>query len=252
MERPSPTPLTTPQIETAHDAVLGLDNVRLGLPLAGLGSRGLATFVDHLLALLGIAIWGLGVLSLFNLAGLSGPWAVALFLIGAFLIQWGYFAACELTMDGQTPGKRALGLRTVSSVGGRASSAAILLRNLLRSLDLAVGVPIMALDTRSRRLGDLVASTLVVHHRGERDGAPSLGRVPDSWTGRDVAVVESLLGRAHAMEPERARRMAEQVNGWLRRREPDFIAGGEAEWADDAPAPDDPLVYLSRILAAEV
>ncbi len=66
-------------------------------------------------------------------------------------------------MGGRTPGKSAVGLRTVNSLGGQASPAAILVRNALRIFDYLIGVLMIMLDRRSRRLGDLVASTLVIH-----------------------------------------------------------------------------------------
>ena len=208
-------------------------------------------FDMFVVVLLGMLVT-LGVILVFDSLGLAGSWAAVMILFAFFFLQWAYFSVCELLMDGRTPGKTLVGLRTVTSLGGRPSAGAILVRNLLRILDMTLGWPLIALDRRCRRLGDLLASTLVVHHR-EDDHGVRLGNVPSSWGSREVAVVESFLRRARRMEAMRARALAERLLDWMRRREPAFLAERGLDTtslpADFIVA--DPVALLGELLAAE-
>ena len=205
-----------------RESILGLDNIRLDLPVAGLGSRTLAAFLDYLgMGALG-ALWVM--LSLLLGALLPG-WVPAFLLGGLFLIHWGYFAGLEIAMGGRTPGKRALELRVVTAEGGSPGAGALLIRNLVRTIDLVAGVPLMAIDPLSRRLGDRLGGTLVVHDRPLEAG-PVLGQVPPGWGARELAVVESFLVRAGTLEDKAlVRRMAERILDRIRRDAPDLLAG---------------------------
>ncbi len=203
-------------------AILGLDNVPLELPLAGIGSRTLAAALDHCLLAFLQMVWVFGGITFLALLNLGGGWAFAVVGAGIFLLQWSYFALLEIAMDGQTPGKLAVGLRVVSHRGGRTTAAAYLVRNFLRGFDLFIGLPLMAVDRRARRLGDLVAGTLVVHHREPRGEETQLGRHPAAWGGREIAVVESFLRRVPTMERARAQAMADELLRWIESREPEF------------------------------
>ncbi|MDA8017715.1 MAG: RDD family protein [Thermoanaerobaculia bacterium] len=232
--------------------VLGLDNVALDLTLAGLGSRLLAMVLDMIVVLLLCVLVTLGILLIADTVGLPGDWTAVLIIFLLFFFQWAYFSVCELLMDGRTPGKSLVGLRTVTSLGGRPSLAAVMVRNLLRLIDMLLGWPLIALDRRSRRLGDLLASTLVVHHRQDEHGI-RLGSVPSSWGSREVAVVESFLRRARRMESEQARTLAERLLDWMRRREPAFLAQRGLD-TKDLPADfivADPVALLGELLQAE-
>lgn len=232
--------------------ILGLDNVALDLTLAGLGSRVLAMSIDVFLLLLLALLLTVGLMLATSSLGLPADWPVVVGLFLVFFLQWGYFSVCELLMDGRTPGKALVGLRAVTSLGGRPSAGAVLVRNLLRILDLTLGWPLIALDRRNRRLGDLMASTLVVHHRDDENGV-RLGSVPPSWGSREVAVVESFLRRARRMEAIRARSLAERLLDWMRRREPAFLAERGLD-TSELPADfvvADPVALLGDLLQAE-
>jgi uncharacterized membrane protein SpoIIM required for sporulation len=97
-------------------------------------------------------------------------WVTAVFIIGQFLILWGYFVAFEALWDGQTPGKRVLGLRVVRNGGGGVDLGASAARNLVRFVDFLpfgyfVGMVSVIANARNQRLGDLVAGTIVVRER---------------------------------------------------------------------------------------
>lgn len=230
--------------------ILGLDNVPLELPLAGVGSRTLAALVDYLLLLTLLGVWWTGGIVTMGLFDLAQGWFWATLFLGSFVIQWGYFAVLEILMHGQTPGKSVVGLRVVASRGGRASAGALLVRNLIRAVDVAFGLPVMAIDRRSRRLGDMAAGTLVIHERPPGDGEEvAIGRLPAGWGAREVVVVESFLRRADRMEPWRAQKLAEKLLGWIAREKSDFVAAaGEDETLADLSPGDDRVGLLRRLL----
>jgi uncharacterized RDD family membrane protein YckC len=198
--------LDPPPSETT---VLGLDNVPLELPVAGVGSRALAAFLDYLVVGIAVLLWGAICAALFAVRPRFGWWMAALFLLGFFVIEYGYFASVEVLREGRTFGKWALGLRVVSREGGRAATAAFLVRNAVRSVDLVVGVPLMALDPLARRLGDRLAGTLVVHTETPARET-ILSRTPRAWTVSEAALLETFLRRATDMESWRSERLARQ------------------------------------------
>jgi uncharacterized RDD family membrane protein YckC len=227
----------------AAETVLGLDNIPLELPIAGAGSRVLAAFIDFLIQGVIQIVWVI-VYFLISRGSAGGrAWYLVLYLAGAFLLDWGYFAGTEILMRGRTFGKKAIGLRVVSRWGGTASAGALVTRNLLRVVDVVVGVPLMVVDPLSRRLGDRLAGTLVVHDRAAAD-EPLLRRIPKGWQGSDVALVESLLRRAGDLEPARADAMAYRVIERIAREEPAFLEG--------ASAGDGPLMTLRRAFGVQV
>lgn len=209
-----------------RNIVLGLDNIRLDLPIAGVGSRVLAAFVDTLIVLVGVALWGVALL--FLLPETLGDWRIALFVIGYFVIDQGYFATSEIATRGRTLGKSAVGLRVVARDGGTAGVAAYLLRNLVREIDVLIGVFLMALDPMSRRLGDRLGNTLVVHEdSGRRD--VTLGRIPPGWSAREVALAESYFARTGELDPDQALFLARRFNGWLARDAPELLRGADPD-----------------------
>jgi uncharacterized RDD family membrane protein YckC len=200
--------------------VLGLDNIPLDLPIAGAGSRVLCAALDYLIVGILTIVWGAGCIALGTVARL-GWWAVAVFVVGFFLLEYGYFAGVEIAREGQTFGKWTLGLRVVTRDGARPGTAALLLRNAVRTVDLVVGVPLMATDPLARRLGDRLAGTLVIHtHAPARETVAR--RTPAGWDGEDAVVLETFLLRARDMETGRAERMAREILETIAADDPDL------------------------------
>lgn len=226
--------------ELQRESILGLDNIRLDLPVAGVGSRVLAALLDYLVMGVVLILWIILWIVLF---ADRGTWAFAFLLVGFFLLEWGYFAGQEIALGGRTVGKMALKLRVLTAEGGTPGPGALLARNLVRSLDIFFGIPLLALDPLSRRLGDRLAGTLVVHDR-EREAVPILGRVPPGWTARELALVESLLVRARTLDDQAlVWQMADRVLERIRRDAPELLSGIDVRT--------DPVAALRQALQVE-
>ena len=110
------------------------ENIPLRMELAGLGSRFGALALDLLIqfAVL-IPLWlMLFPLALSFLGGDSGLTSLitALFVIATFLLFFGHFTVFECLWSGQTPGKRALGLRAIDDEGFPITLFQAMTRNL--------------------------------------------------------------------------------------------------------------------------
>jgi uncharacterized RDD family membrane protein YckC len=148
--------------------------VAIELPLAGVGSRFIAILVDYLIwgfvfLILGIAA-AIIIPALHFFGGVSANWAIGIFVLIVFLLQWGYFALFEAFGNGRTPGKRVARIRVIHQSGRGINFVESLARNLVRFVDYfpgfyAVGIVAIFLSRRNQRLGDMVAGTLVVRDR---------------------------------------------------------------------------------------
>lgn len=177
------------------------EHVAIGYELADLGSRFTAMLLDWLLIILGqIGAW----LGLYAVAALFGypdfivglGLGITIFL--AFVLTWGYFVFYEGLRDGQTPGKRRMGIRVVQDGGYPLTVRAAAVRNLMRVVDSlpppswAVGGISMMLHPQTKRLGDLAAGTVVVR---DRTGQP----IPEE-TRKDA--VAAALGKPRLTDEE--------------------------------------------------
>jgi uncharacterized RDD family membrane protein YckC len=215
----------------AIDTVTDIDTperVRLSCRLAGPAQRAAAYVLDLLLRIaivmaVGVAAMGAGV----GGEDLSGV-GTGLLLVAIFLTEWGYYVFCELLMNGQSIGKRAFGLRVVKTDGLPIGLGESVLRNLLRAADFlptfhVVGALAMSLDPRFRRLGDMVAGTLVISEQTElvqsaivlrpAPTADELRALPSriSLSADELDAVEQFIRRSPALSPSRAEELAELV-----------------------------------------
>ena len=199
------------------------EHVRLDYVLADVGSRAAALAIDFTilfvtLTLVGFVADRLGLLD-DALRSIVRP----LFIILLFLAQWGYFFLFEALWGGRTPGKRALGLRVVHTGGEPVSPHGAALRNLLRIVDLGVGlvgVLSILVSSRAQRLGDLVGGTVVLHDAG---GSALLGadELPPGRVGRPVLSVEQFellagyMARRDGLKADVRRRVARSLRDAL-------------------------------------
>ncbi|MDR3222025.1 MAG: RDD family protein [Candidatus Accumulibacter sp.] len=151
--------------------VLTPEGCELELRLAGPVVRARAWLIDTFLRVLLFA----GVASLLGYFGHFG-WAAAILL--AFLLEWLYPVFFEVLWQGATPGKRWSGLTVLHDDGTPVGWGASFARNTLRAVDFmptayACGLLTMWLNPHGKRLGDVLAGTVVVYR--ERPVPPVIG-----------------------------------------------------------------------------
>jgi len=188
-------------------------------------SRALAQFVDVLvrIAILSVVWTLLGlVLQVFG----TTPVAIGA-IVSGFLVTFGYPVYFETRWNGQTFGKRALGLRVVSADGAPVRFHQAAIRAVVAVVDFFVppiGVTATCcslLNRRNQRLGDLAAGTIVLREKtgaafpvpvsfpplpGYESYAHSLdvgGITPEQY-----AVIRSFLVRVNTLTPKARARIA--------------------------------------------
>ncbi|HVS29847.1 MAG TPA: RDD family protein [Thermoanaerobaculia bacterium] len=208
------------------------EHVEIVLTPAGLGSRFLALTIDSMITLLLPAL-------VVRLAGpaLTKATAFALGTTLQFFFTFAYHVYFETRRQGRTIGKRALGLRVVDWRGLPVTAAQSLVRNAVRVLDslplfYAIGGLASLIDRSGRRLGDLVAQTLVVEERSPLAYQSSqLGarQFNSLRTPRILRLVRHRIGmeerelllelsmRADQLQPQKRYQIMEEVGGHYRR-----------------------------------
>jgi uncharacterized RDD family membrane protein YckC len=155
--------------------VITPENVALRYEIAGIGSRFLALLIDSFLqaaVILGI-YYGLELLGIDSseveipISSFSISLLTGLLLLGVFFVIFGYHFFFELTMNGQTIGKKITRIRVRQEGGYAPGFWNILLRNLIRPIDFfpsfyGLGFVAMFLSKKAKRLGDYAAGTIVV------------------------------------------------------------------------------------------
>ncbi|MBU3191977.1 RDD family protein [Clostridium bowmanii] len=144
------------------------ENIEVEYTLAGLGSRTGAVLIDMIIQGVMFLILGIALL----LMGYFSPdfwkenygWIIGGTLLLYALISYGYFIAMELSMNGMTIGKKFFRIRTIRNNGQPITLKHSALRNLFRVfIDVfGIGVVLIFLTKEHKRVGDFVASTIVV------------------------------------------------------------------------------------------
>lgn len=208
------------------------EQTSLDFAIAGVGSRFLALALDTVIQILvGFIVWigGFMVVGALSVAApKSAIWGLAILVLFFFLLYFGYFAFFEIIWNGQTPGKRKAGIRVIKDSGRPLTAAESIARNLLRIVDwlpgfYAIGIASALLTKENKRLGDLVAGSLVVREASFSDlkpvwqtarapsvpGAAPLGAA--NLTPEESALIDSFLTRRSELDFDVRVRMAEQI-----------------------------------------
>lgn len=213
------------------------ESVELEFTLAGIGSRAWALLIDyHILGFLLVGfliLWSFLSYQLVEIwTGIFrtpniGLWLVAIAIFVAFFIYTGYFAVSETLWQGQTLGKRLAKIRVVRDDGRPVGIQQTALRSLLRPVDdtLFLGAFLIMFSHQEKRLGDLVAGTIVVQVETSpaasftiSDAARDLmlqllqteadfsQLLPDDFT-----VIREYLQRRQAMSPQAKAQIAQEL-----------------------------------------
>ncbi len=194
------------------------EGVLFTIPLASPVLRLLALCID-VVAVIGTLAVLRTVLAV--LALVSAEFLMAVEVLIGFSVSLGYPIAMEAFWRGQTLGKRVLGIRVIDEHGGRLSFIQVVIRNLLRAVDVLpllyfLGGVFTMTTRHAQRLGDLAAGTVVI--KIEHAGIPDLhqisagtlnsfrqaphfeARVRRTILPREAALAVSALLRRNAME----------------------------------------------------
>ncbi|QEK12676.1 RDD family protein [Crassaminicella thermophila] len=149
------------------------ENIEVKYRLAGIGSRMVAAFLDYLIQ--GVIY----LVILISLGAMRDPmqyiesqssYFVAIVICIVAFINYGYFTILEMLMNGKTLGKKVLGLRTIRKNGQPMDIKHSLIRNLFRIFidNYIVGMVMIFFRGDYSRLGDLLASTMVIEEEKEK------------------------------------------------------------------------------------
>ena len=197
------------------------EHVTLDLEIAGIGSRALAALIDVLI-LVGCALGAVILMGIVAGFGVTiGSIGGAVLLLVGFAAWNGYFILFEGLRQGQTPGKRFVGIRVVGDTGNAVGLGAAVARNLLRIADFLpppylIGALLVALHPRGKRLGDIVAGTVVARDRpaeaaarapsrARQREAPALVQIPELTDGEFHVLAEFANRQGQLAPPARAR-----------------------------------------------
>ena len=238
----------------ARDALVTGDAVMLDLRTASFAVRMLSAAVDGVLQL-GLLIGGtIAIAWTAARVELDDGFVAAGIVAVSVLAYVGYPVLCELLLHGRSVGRLVMGTRVVRDDGGPVHLRQSLLRAVMAMLEIwstsgAIALTCSVIDRRSRRVGDLLAGTMVIQER-MRSLSPQRVEVPESlgrWVqGADVGRlpltlmqdIRSFLPRAGTINPESRRELSRDL---LRRTLPHV-----------APAPPpgtDPEEFLAAVLA---
>jgi len=150
------------------------------LRIAGVGSRALAALLDTAI-ILGVDALLVAVMAVIGARipaqvlarggqHLADLYAIGFLVVILFFFTVFYYVLWESLGSGQTPGKRAMKLRVVSTEGRRVTFFSALVRNLVRIVDFLptgylIGIIAMLISNKEQRLGDVAAGTVVISER---------------------------------------------------------------------------------------
>jgi uncharacterized RDD family membrane protein YckC len=210
------------------------ESVAFDYQLAGVGSRFLAImsdlFLQVLVAISFLLIFGyiVSLSHFFPRSHAEESVEIALVIFLFFLIFSGYFVLFEAFWNGQTPGKKLLGIRVVKDGGYPIDFSASLIRNLIRVAEQMIGfyaisVVSALISPENKRIGDYAAGTIVVRE----------GRIPSPATlaqpalpyaatsllsGEERKLVHHFIERRASLAPSRRAELASRLAQRIRPR----------------------------------
>jgi len=211
------------------------EQTALEFAVAGIGSRFLALALDTLIQIaVGLVV---GIAGAFAIGAVSAAlpkaavWTGAILILFYFALYFGYYALFEIIWNGQTPGKRKIGIRVIKDSGRPLTPAESIARNLMRIVDYlpflyGVGIVSAVLNKQNKRLGDFVAGSIVVHERSMKEIKPVWEAMPSTsafanppvsplganlLTSEEVTMIDSFLQRRSALDFDVRTRIADQI-----------------------------------------
>ena len=142
--------------------ILTTQNVTINYELAEVRDRLFAYVIDLLILVVGLVILTKVIMA----TGIFANEDYVLYFV-VFPILFFYHFAFEILLDGQSPGKRMLGIEVVKLTGTEPSLNDYLMRWAMRPLDIffslgSIGIMLISSSEKGQRLGDIVANTAVI------------------------------------------------------------------------------------------
>jgi uncharacterized RDD family membrane protein YckC len=210
-------------------------------------SYALATLRDRIFAfLIDAVIYGFAIVAaiiLFSTLEVNMDYASLLFLLPVFLF---YSLISELVMNGQSFGKKVLGLRVVKINGRDAAPSDYFVRWIFRFIDIwfslgSIAVILISTTERRQRLGDLLAQTAIIklhpwnhiqldellkiHEQGP---APKF-LAASQFSEEEMLLVKETLDRAHAYRNSSHLEAVKQLSQKISKELNVEVAEGDAE-----------------------
>lgn len=201
--------LTTGKLDS-RSHVATPEGVELAITPAGPGVRVVAYLIDLLIRSVVLLVLGF----VLKFAGVLGN---GLLLLVYFILEWLYPVLFELWRNGATPGKRWMKVRVLHDDGTAITLGGSMLRNLLRVVDIlpvgyVVGLICMVMNGQFKRLGDLVAGTLVIHDPAAEDlvlaETSGMRPPPIPLSREEQRAIIDFSARASRLSPDRQRELA--------------------------------------------
>ncbi|MCG8668528.1 MAG: RDD family protein [Pseudomonadales bacterium] len=194
------------------------ESIDLELRIAGPVVRILAFLIDFLIR---VVVW----IFTFFVTNLMGNTGIALFLLVFFFLEWIYPVLFEVYFNGQTIGKKAMGILVIHDNGTPVGWNSAIIRNLLRFVDFlpmgyVLGLITMVSNQHFKRLGDYAAGTLVIYQR-ERVQSSTIAQAtplppPKTLTLAEQRAFINFAERQHSLTPERQREIANNIAPFLK------------------------------------
>jgi uncharacterized RDD family membrane protein YckC len=185
------------QIDTRVEIVTP-ENIAFQYRVAGPFRRLPAFLIDTAIRVLVATLGMIAAMIVFGSAGVMSV-GLGIGLLLWFALAWFYGGLFEAFWNGQTPGKRLMGIRVVSVEGQPITPFQAILRNILRDVDAQptfllpiagpLGIPVFlyqiglvtaTLNDRFQRLGDLASGTMVVIDQRQRLQGVMPSREPEA------------------------------------------------------------------------
>jgi len=239
------------------------ESVDLALEPVGLGSRFLAALIDAAIQwAVMFALYMVGISSLLAWAeGFADPSSsfpatvMAILLLSGALLFFLYKLLFEALWNGQTIGKRVVGIRVVQANGMPVTFLQVVIRNFLRVVDFLpfyylIGSVCVLATGRRQRLGDLAAGTVVVRDRpAEAPVVPTMLSHPPHTDLNRLREHALRLSEEDLLPARGYWQRRNQLHGPSRARVAEQVARGLAVrmgWTDPLPAiPDD---FIEEVL----
>ncbi len=184
-------------------------NIDIDYEIAGLGERIAARCID-LAIFVFIAIIALVVMGAVSMAT-SGTGAMVVLFVFIAIFAF-YDLICEITMDGQTLGKKVLKIKVISIDGTQPALGQYIFRWLFRMIDFGfpfgwgvVALVSVAVTEKHQRLGDILGKTTIIKTRPRTEVAnvPFSFNIPEEYdpkfkevlhlNDRDIELVHEVL-----------------------------------------------------------